>query len=81
MCREGAGRSPGDCRQLDPTRPLLPPPGAGGSVIKSRLSGRAHQLPGDLRGRFTFSNTMSAVAFALSSPLEDGAESREEKVL
>lgn len=64
-----------------PPRPLLPPPGAGGSVIKSRLSGRAHQLPGDLRGRFTFSNTMSVVAFAPSSPLEDGANSREEEVL
>lgn len=54
-------------------------PGAG-RVIKDRLSGRAHQLPGDLGGCLMSSNTMSVTTFALSAPLEDGANSKEENV-
>lgn len=54
-------------------------PGAG-RVIKDRLSGRAHQLPGDLGGCLMSSSTMSVTTFALSAPLEDGAYSKEENV-
>lgn len=66
--------------------PLPPPcwasrfPGAGLRLIKDCLSGRAHQLPGDLRGCLMSSNTMSVTTFALSAPLEDGAYSKEENV-
>lgn len=49
-------------------------------MIKDRLSGRAHQLPGDLGGCLMSSSTMSVTTFALSAPLEDGAYSKEENV-
>lgn len=68
--------------------PPLPPaplgasrfPGAGVSLIKNRLSGRAHQLPADLRGCLMSNNTMSVTTFALSAPSEDGAYSKKENI-
>lgn len=50
------------------------------TLIKNRLSGRAHQLPADLRGCSMSNNTMSVTTFALSAPLEDGAYSKKENI-
>lgn len=50
------------------------------SLIKNLQSGRARQLPGDLRGCLMSSNTMSVATFALSAPLEDGTYSKEENI-
>lgn len=79
----GMGKSTGDHQQLASLTSLPQAsrfPGAGVSLIKNRLSGRAHQLPGDLRDCLMSSNTMSVTTFALSAPLEDGAYSKEENI-